>query len=106
MPKWDGYRAQLARYPGARALLRSRQGTDMTTAFPEVREDALAQLSGDTGPDGELVVWEGGRHSGRTASTYTYGPPERETVPAHPTASCPTKPSPAPPSYRPRLSCR
>ncbi|MGW8713098.1 hypothetical protein [Streptomyces sp. NPDC055752] len=42
-------------------LLRSRQGTDMTTAFPEVREAALAQLPEDTGLDGELVVWESGR---------------------------------------------
>nr|WP_237546092.1 ATP-dependent DNA ligase [Streptomyces sp. SID5606] len=60
-PKWDGYRAQLARYPGGRVLLRSRQGTDMTGAFPEVREAALAQLPEDIGLDGELVVWEGGR---------------------------------------------
>ncbi|MDX3319805.1 ATP-dependent DNA ligase [Streptomyces sp. ME03-5684b] len=60
-PKWDGYRAQLARYPGGRVLLRSRQGTGMTTAFPEVREAALAQLPEDTGLDGELVVWESGR---------------------------------------------
>ncbi|NEV92478.1 ATP-dependent DNA ligase [Streptomyces tendae] len=60
-PKWDGYRAQLARYADGRVLLRSRQGTDMTGAFPEIKEAALAQLPGDTGLDGELVVWEGGR---------------------------------------------
>ncbi|WP_432081545.1 hypothetical protein [Streptomyces sp. WAC 04229] len=59
-PKWDGHRAQLARYPGGRVLLRSRQGTDMTATFPEVREAALAQLPGDTGLDGELVVGESG----------------------------------------------
>ncbi|WP_432101321.1 ATP-dependent DNA ligase [Streptomyces sp. WAC 04229] len=59
-PKWDGYRAQLARYADGRVLLRSRQGTDMTTAFPEVREAALAQLPEGTGLDGELVVWESG----------------------------------------------
>ncbi|MGI5397650.1 hypothetical protein [Streptomyces sp. CA-251251] len=29
-PKWDGYRAQLARWADGRVLLRSRQGTDMT----------------------------------------------------------------------------
>ncbi|MFD5801546.1 DNA ligase-like domain-containing protein [Streptomyces sp. NPDC127020] len=40
--KWDGYRAQLAHYAGGRVLLRSRQGTDKTTAFPEVRETELA----------------------------------------------------------------
>ncbi|MFC8878464.1 ATP-dependent DNA ligase [Streptomyces ardesiacus] len=60
-PKWDGYRAQLARYTDDRVLLRSRQGTDMTAAFSEIQEAALAQLPADTGLDGELVVWEDGR---------------------------------------------
>ncbi|MGW0491141.1 ATP-dependent DNA ligase [Streptomyces olivaceus] len=60
-PKWDGYRALLAHYPGGRVLLRSRQGTDMTVAFPEIRDAALAQLPVDTGIDGELIVWEGQR---------------------------------------------
>ncbi|MFJ3213505.1 ATP-dependent DNA ligase [Streptomyces flaveolus] len=60
-PKWDGYRAQLARFADGRVLLRSRQGTDMTGAFPEIRSAALAQLLDDTGLDGELVVWEGER---------------------------------------------
>ncbi|MGW2952817.1 ATP-dependent DNA ligase [Streptomyces eurythermus] len=57
----DGFRAQLAVHTNGRVLLRSRQGTDMTSAFPEVREAALAQLPADTGLDGELVVWESGR---------------------------------------------
>jgi ATP-dependent DNA ligase len=57
-PKWDGYRAQLAVYGDRRVLLRSRRGTDMTPAFPEIRAAALAQLPADTGLDGELVVWE------------------------------------------------
>ncbi len=56
--KWDGYRAQLAVYADGRVLLRSRRGTDMTAAFPEIRAAALAQLPADTGIDGELVVWE------------------------------------------------
>ncbi|MFE2050967.1 hypothetical protein ACFXAS_20980 [Streptomyces sp. NPDC059459] len=43
-PKWDGYRAQLARYVDGRMLLRSRQGTDMTAAFWEIGEAALARL--------------------------------------------------------------
>ncbi|WP_425950924.1 hypothetical protein [Streptomyces sp. DT73] len=60
-PKWDGYRAQLAVHRGGRVLLRSRQGTDMTGSFPEIRSAALAQLPADTGLDGELVVWEAGR---------------------------------------------
>ncbi|MEW2267959.1 ATP-dependent DNA ligase [Streptomyces sp. NPDC047853] len=59
-PKWDGYRAQLARWADGRVLLRSRQGTDMAGAFPEIREAALAQLP-EAGLDGELVVWEGER---------------------------------------------
>ncbi|MFC7895421.1 hypothetical protein [Streptomyces sp. NPDC057381] len=60
-PKWDGYRAQLARYANGRVLLSSRQGTDMTAAFPEIADAALTQLPADTGLDGELVVWEGER---------------------------------------------
>ncbi|MER8009636.1 ATP-dependent DNA ligase [Streptomyces sp. NPDC094149] len=59
-PKWDGYRAQLARR-GDTVLLRSRHGTDMTTAFPEISAAALAQLPEQTGLDGELVVREAGR---------------------------------------------
>ncbi|GHD53934.1 ATP-dependent DNA ligase [Streptomyces galbus] len=46
---------------GGQVLLRSRQGTDMTASFPEIRAAALAQLPTDTGLDGELVVWEQGR---------------------------------------------
>ncbi|MFF9705418.1 ATP-dependent DNA ligase [Streptomyces griseofuscus] len=57
-PKWDGYRAQLAVYAGGRVLLRSRRGTDMTAAFPEIKAAALTLLPADTGLDGELVVWE------------------------------------------------
>jgi ATP-dependent DNA ligase len=52
-PKWDGYRAQLAVHTGGRVLLRSRQGTDMTPAFPEIRAAAPAQLPAHTGLDGE-----------------------------------------------------
>ncbi|MFD7438360.1 hypothetical protein [Streptomyces sp. NPDC059861] len=57
----DGYRAQLAVCADGRVLLRSRQRTDMTAWFPEIRTAALAQLPADTGLDGELVVWESGR---------------------------------------------
>ncbi|MDX3314528.1 ATP-dependent DNA ligase [Streptomyces sp. NPDC054884] len=45
-------------YAGGRVLLRSRRGTHMTAAFPEIRAAALAQLPEGTGLDGELVVWE------------------------------------------------
>ncbi|MFI8169821.1 hypothetical protein ACIGAN_26180 [Streptomyces sp. NPDC085931] len=53
-PKWDGYRAQLALHTDGRVLLRSRQGTDMTGSFPEIRAAALAQLPADTGLDGVM----------------------------------------------------
>ncbi|MEU9397606.1 hypothetical protein AB0D86_47515 [Streptomyces sp. NPDC048324] len=52
-PKWDGYRAQLARR-GDSVLLRSRHGTDMTTAFPEIHAAALAQLLEQTSLDGVM----------------------------------------------------
>ncbi|MFI1443215.1 ATP-dependent DNA ligase [Streptomyces fructofermentans] len=58
-PKWDGYRAQLSLDTG-RVELRSRRGTQMTAAFPEV-VDGTAQLPDGTAVDGELIVWEGGR---------------------------------------------
>ncbi|MFJ8148757.1 hypothetical protein ACIQ6R_27470 [Streptomyces sp. NPDC096048] len=35
-PKWDGYRAQLARYADGRVLLRSRAGTDMTPVLSQL----------------------------------------------------------------------
>lgn len=53
-PKWDGFRAQLAVHGGGRALLRSRQSTDMTGSFPEIRAAALGQLPPDTGLDGVM----------------------------------------------------
>ncbi|MFE9122877.1 hypothetical protein [Streptomyces sp. NPDC007172] len=53
-PKWDGFRAQLAVHTGGRVLLRSRQGTDMTGSFPELRAAALGQLPPDTGLDGVM----------------------------------------------------
>ncbi|MFJ4541926.1 hypothetical protein ACIP39_39040 [Streptomyces tibetensis] len=53
-PKWDGYRAQLAVHAGGRVLLRSRQATDMTGSFPEIRAAALGQLPADTSLDGVM----------------------------------------------------
>jgi ATP-dependent DNA ligase len=60
-PKWDGYRCQLEVHEAGVAALRSRRGADLTSAFPEIRQAALAQLPAGTGLDGELVVWEDGR---------------------------------------------
>lgn len=62
-PKEDGYRALVARWDDGRVLIRSRHGTDLTRAFPEIAE-AAAQLPDAVGSillDGELVVWESGR---------------------------------------------
>lgn len=58
-PKWDGYRA-LLRIDAGRVMLRSRCGTEMTPAFPEIVAGA-AQLPDKSALDGELVVWEHGR---------------------------------------------
>ncbi|WP_341867926.1 hypothetical protein [Streptomyces misionensis] len=52
--KWDGFRALLSVDAG-RLVLRSRQGTDLAPAFPEIRA-AGAQLPDATALDGELVV--------------------------------------------------
>lgn len=59
-PKWDGYRALLARRADGRVQLRSRRGTDLTKAFPDITA-AAADLPPDVLVDGELVVWEGAR---------------------------------------------
>ncbi|RLV64210.1 ATP-dependint DNA ligase [Streptomyces sp. CBMAI 2042] len=61
-PKWDGYRALLARYADRRVIIRSRRGTDMTAAFPEITRAAASFPAGvEFAMDGELVVWEEGR---------------------------------------------
>ncbi|MCE7051888.1 ATP-dependent DNA ligase [Streptomyces purpurascens] len=57
--KWDGFRA-LVSVDAGRVVLRSRRGTEMAPAFPEVVAGA-AQLPDATALDGELVVWEEGR---------------------------------------------
>ncbi len=52
-PKWDGFRALLSAAAG-RVVLRSRRGTEMAPAFPEVVAGA-AQLPDATALDG--VMW-------------------------------------------------
>ena len=42
-------------------MLRSRRGTDLTAAFPEIAAAADADLPADTVLDGELVIWHEGR---------------------------------------------
>ncbi|WP_053757711.1 hypothetical protein [Streptomyces sp. AS58] len=58
-PKWDGFRALLS-VDAERVLLRSRRGTDLAPAFPEI-VSASGRLPDATALDGELVVWEAGR---------------------------------------------
>jgi ATP-dependent DNA ligase len=62
-PKWDGFRAFVARWGDGRVLIRSRHGTDMTAGFPEIAEAAAAlpDTVGDLLLDGELVIWHDGR---------------------------------------------
>ncbi|MBR7828766.1 ATP-dependent DNA ligase [Actinospica sp. MGRD01-02] len=62
-PKWDGIRAWIARFADGRVLVRSRRGTDLTAAFPEL-EAAAAALPATCGEillDGEIVLWFGGK---------------------------------------------
>lgn len=62
-PKYDGYRGLVARWADGRVLIQSRNGSDMTAAFPEIADAARAlppQVS-DLLLDGELVIWHEGR---------------------------------------------
>lgn len=59
--KWDGYRALLAHRRGGSIEIRSRRGTDMTRAFPDLAGDAWTDLPPDTLLDGEIVIWHEGR---------------------------------------------
>ncbi|MEV0226765.1 hypothetical protein [Streptomyces sp. NPDC050704] len=58
-PKWDGYRALAGRWADGRIALRSRNGSDLARAFPEI-EEAVRRLPDDTAVDCELIVWEAG----------------------------------------------
>ncbi|MDT7847383.1 ATP-dependent DNA ligase [Streptomyces justiciae] len=59
-PKWDGYRALAGKWADGGVAVQSRNGTDLTRAFPEI-EQAVRQLPDDTAVDCELIVWEAGR---------------------------------------------
>ncbi len=52
-PKWDGYRVLCA---GGR--LYSRNGTDLTSFFPDLAPVLAARLPADLVLDGELVAWD------------------------------------------------
>jgi ATP-dependent DNA ligase len=58
-PKWDGYRALIHRQDD-RVVIRSRRGTNLAPAFPDI-EAAAQALPPGTALDGELIVWENDR---------------------------------------------
>ncbi|MGV9277760.1 ATP-dependent DNA ligase [Streptomyces griseosporeus] len=55
-PKWDGFRA-LVSVDAGQVVLRSRRGSEMGPAFPEIVV-GTGQLPDQTALDGELVVWD------------------------------------------------
>ncbi|MGW5330736.1 ATP-dependent DNA ligase [Streptomyces sp. NPDC004014] len=55
-PKWDGFRAAVSVDTGT-VVLRSRRGTQMGPAFPDIVAGAV-QLPDQTALDGELIVWD------------------------------------------------
>ncbi|MGW0585106.1 ATP-dependent DNA ligase [Streptomyces sp. NPDC002920] len=56
-PKWDGFRAFAAHEAAGHTVLRSRAGSDLSAAFPEIIA-ALRRFPFSVVFDGELVVWE------------------------------------------------
>lgn len=87
-PKWDGFRTILVRPGGGRTVLRSRRGTDLTAAFPEIAEAGERDLPPDTVLDGELVIWDKGRLAfellqSRLNSTRTAAADQAAEHPAH-----------------------
>jgi ATP-dependent DNA ligase len=62
-PKWDGFRCIIFR-DGDEVELASRGGKTLTRYFPEVVEQALAQLPERSAIDGELVVIRPGQAGG------------------------------------------
>ena len=60
--KWDGYRVAIVRNRNG-AKLWSRQGRDLSAAFPDLVAAAEFHLEPGTVVDGEAVVWHDGRLS-------------------------------------------
>lgn len=61
--KWDGYRAVLQVTPDGTVRLWSRNGTDLSRAFPNLFDAAHAQVPAGIVLDGEAVAWVEGRLS-------------------------------------------
>lgn len=59
--KWDGFRALLAHRRGGDIDIRSRRGTALAHAFPDIAGAAWRDLPQDTLLDGEIVIWSEGR---------------------------------------------
>lgn len=55
-PKWDGFRTDLLVEDGT-PVLYSRNGTDLTTRFPELAAAAAEQVPDGCVLDGEAVIW-------------------------------------------------
>jgi ATP-dependent DNA ligase len=53
--KWDGYRALAGRWADGRVAVRSRNGSDLGAAFPEI-EEAVRQLPDDAAVDCEFPM--------------------------------------------------
>lgn len=60
--KFDGYRAVIVRTV-SRARIWSRQGVDLSSAFPDLIAAAEFHLKAGTVLDGEICIWNGGRLS-------------------------------------------
>jgi ATP-dependent DNA ligase len=60
-PKWDGVRALVGVDTRGQVQIRSRTGTNLVAAFPDIATAAASQLAPGTLVDGELVVWDGTR---------------------------------------------
>lgn len=60
-PKWDGWRALAGRWDDGTAVIRSRRGTDVMAAFPEIAAALEVQLPAGSLLDGELLVFASGR---------------------------------------------
>ncbi|GAB2737942.1 hypothetical protein GCM10027090_06420 [Sinomonas soli] len=67
-PKWDGFRAALIFEDGA-PVVYSRNGTDLSTRFPELLAAAAEQIPSGCVLDGEAVVWGGGGTSSPTPAS-------------------------------------
>jgi ATP-dependent DNA ligase len=76
-PKWDGYRLLVFAHADGRVVLQSRNGRDLTAAFPELAA-AAAALGEDAVVDGEAVIYTGGRLS-FTALQHRLGRPAHAT---------------------------